>query len=138
MKREYIGAFVEGASSIQQELMAIRQVQFDQNMQSPKRCSVEEYHIKFKRCLNLHPADQPYSFDLAATFWSNLAYDIQKSGVAEEFHPPQKVDGETNGQALECLQITKKQAKSFEHQIQNIQDQVNHSQNVAIHGISQA
>jgi hypothetical protein len=100
---------------------------------------VEEYHIEFTRCLNLHPADQPYGFDLlAATFWSNLLYDIHKMGVAEEFQVPQKLDNETNGQALEQLRVTKNQAESFDRHVQNIQDQVNHSQNITIHRTSQA
>ena len=44
-----MGAFVQSAGAIQQELMRIKQVQFDPRTQVPKVWSIKEYHVDFMR-----------------------------------------------------------------------------------------
>ena len=132
MKKEFVGTFVQSAGAIQQELMRIKQVQFDPRTRVPRVLSVEEYHVDFMRRLELHPVEEEYGFDPGVLFWSNLS-----SGLAEEYEVPPRPANETKEQTLERLRSIKVRAAAFERQNRNVQTQVARARG-SIRGTSRA
>jgi hypothetical protein len=127
MRREFLGNFAQSAGSIQEDLLKIRQVKFDTKSRSLRTRSVEDFHIEFMRCLDLHPKQDPYGFDPAMLFWTNTAADIRSAALSERYSVPTRPAGETNTQALARLRLVKAEAESYERKIQVVQTQVNRS-----------
>ena len=138
MKREFVGPFVQGTASIQQDLMKIRQFKYDPKTRTVKSRSINEYHIEFTATLNLHPTTQPYSFDPCVTFWSNANQDTQDAALADNWTLPPPPPGETNERALERLRIVKTQAEAYERRQQNTQKLINRSGRTGYRGSSRA
>ena len=100
-------AFLQSTASIQHDLLWIKHPHFDLMAHKVVTHPLDTYYIEFTHCLDLHPAADSFSFDLALVFWSGMSRDIQDEGLAAAYAPPPGLPNECKEGSLEQLMEVK-------------------------------
>jgi hypothetical protein len=121
LKQEFIGTSILSLSSLQSQLQAVKQMQSDPATRMMVCLPVVEYYDKFNEVLTMFPPDEPYSLDVAATFFSNLAPSLRAQADAEDYTLPPLLPGiQTVQRSTQRLRDVKDALISFEKKFNQV------------------